>query len=191
MRKLAQFDIHKWKSSVNLDFPPPGIHCVACKKLALTHLPLNKMAAISQTTFLNAFSLLKMCEFRFKFKISLKFVSKGPINYIPALVQIMAWRRSATSHCQWRLVYWLIFGSLIPSELMENHRRLPLRQVKSLLSRQINASPAVYWSWPLRNLSKTLNITEMHRRNSYGMQFIDNLKIYNLGIFSSLISFAI
>ena len=27
-------------------------------------------------------------------KISLKFVPKGPINYNPALVQIMAWRRS-------------------------------------------------------------------------------------------------
>ena len=27
-------------------------------------------------------------------KISLKFVPKGPINHIPALVQIMAWRRS-------------------------------------------------------------------------------------------------
>ena len=29
----------------------------------------------------------------FPIKISLKFVPKGPINYIPALVQIMAWRR--------------------------------------------------------------------------------------------------
>ena len=28
------------------------------------------------------------------FKISLKFVPKGPINNTPALVQIMAWRRS-------------------------------------------------------------------------------------------------
>ena len=28
------------------------------------------------------------------FKVSLKFVPKGPINNIPALVQIMAWRRS-------------------------------------------------------------------------------------------------
>ena len=27
-------------------------------------------------------------------KISLRFVPKGPINYIPALVQIMAWRRT-------------------------------------------------------------------------------------------------
>ena len=31
---------------------------------------------------------------RISIKISLKFVSKGPINTIPALVQIMAWRRS-------------------------------------------------------------------------------------------------
>ena len=30
---------------------------------------------------------------RISIKISLKFVSKGPINSIPALVQIMAWRR--------------------------------------------------------------------------------------------------
>ena len=31
---------------------------------------------------------------RILIKISLKFVPKGPINNIPALVQIMAWRRS-------------------------------------------------------------------------------------------------
>ena len=31
---------------------------------------------------------------RISSKISLKFVSKGPINNNPALVQIMAWRRS-------------------------------------------------------------------------------------------------
>ena len=31
-------------------------------------------------------------------KNSLKFVPKGPINNIPALVWIMAWRRQATSH---------------------------------------------------------------------------------------------
>ena len=40
-----------------------------------------------QTTFLNAFYWMKMYEFR------LRFVPKGPINNIPALVQIMAWRR--------------------------------------------------------------------------------------------------
>ena len=31
---------------------------------------------------------------RISIKISLKFVPKGPINNIPALVQIMAWRRT-------------------------------------------------------------------------------------------------
>ena len=31
---------------------------------------------------------------RISIKISLKFVPKGPINNIPSLVQIMAWRRS-------------------------------------------------------------------------------------------------
>ena len=43
------------------------------------------MDAISQTPFSNIFSSI--------IKISLKFVPKGPINNIPALVQIMAWRR--------------------------------------------------------------------------------------------------
>ena len=34
-----------------------------------------------------------MKMYKFAIKISLKFVPKGPINNIPALVQIMAWRR--------------------------------------------------------------------------------------------------
>ena len=43
----------------------------------------NKMAAISQMTLSNAFSWMNV-------RISLKFVPKGPINNIPALIQIMA-----------------------------------------------------------------------------------------------------
>ena len=44
------------------------------------------------------------------FHISLKFVPKGTINNIPALVQVMG----ATSHClnQWWLIYWRIHASL-------------------------------------------------------------------------------
>ena len=52
----------------------------------------DKMDAISQTTFSNAFSWKKMLEFRLKFRWNL-FLSRGSINNIPALVQIMAWRR--------------------------------------------------------------------------------------------------
>ena len=54
----------------------------------LTHWGRDKMAAIFQTTFSNA-----LFEWKYRIKISLKFVPKGPIDNIPALVQIMAWRR--------------------------------------------------------------------------------------------------
>ena len=48
------------------------------------------MAAIFQTTFSNA---VFNENIQISINISLKFVSKGPINNIPSLVQIMAWRR--------------------------------------------------------------------------------------------------
>ena len=43
----------------------------------------------------------------------MKFVSKGPIDNIPALVQIMARRRSGDKPLldQWWLVYWRIYTS--------------------------------------------------------------------------------
>ena len=52
-------------------------------------------------------------------KISLKFVPKGPMNNIAALVQIMAWRRPRATHYlnQWWLVYWHIYASPGLSEL--------------------------------------------------------------------------
>ena len=58
--------------------------------IMLTHWGWDRMAAIFQTTFSDAFSWMKI----FKFRLGLlKFVPKSPINNIPALVQIMAWRR--------------------------------------------------------------------------------------------------
>ena len=58
--------------------------------LFLTHWGRNNMATISQTTFLNAFFLMKMLESRSKSHWSRP---RCPINSIPALVQIMAWCR--------------------------------------------------------------------------------------------------
>ena len=50
----------------------------------LTHLPLDKMATISQMIFSNAFFVNeKFCTL---IKISLKFVPKGPIDNNPVLV---------------------------------------------------------------------------------------------------------
>ena len=46
------------------------------------------MAAIFQWIFLNE-------NVRISINISLKFVPWGPINNIPTLVQVMAWRRQA------------------------------------------------------------------------------------------------
>ena len=59
----------------------------------LTHWGRYKTAAISQT-FSNTF--LKESVW-IPIKISLKFVSKGPIIHIPPLVQTMAWRRPGSN----------------------------------------------------------------------------------------------
>ena len=50
------------------------------------------MDAISQTTFSRVFSSMK--NFSILIKFSLKYVRRGPIDNNPALVQILAWRRS-------------------------------------------------------------------------------------------------
>ena len=67
------------------------------------------MAAILQlTTFSNAFSWMKMHEFRRRFHWSL--FLKGQINNIPALVQIMAcWLVSAKPLSEPMIVYWRIY----------------------------------------------------------------------------------
>ena len=57
----------------------------------LTHWGRDKITAISQTIFSYAFSLKE--NVWISIKISLKFVPNVRINKIPALVQIMAWRR--------------------------------------------------------------------------------------------------
>ena len=54
--------------------------------MTLTHLSLNEMAAILQTTFSNAFSEMKF----FLIQISLKFVPKDPTDNKSVLLQVMA-----------------------------------------------------------------------------------------------------
>ena len=59
--------------------------------MRLTHLPLDKKAAILTVVIFKCIFLNE--NIWIWIKNSLKFVPKGPINNIPALVQIMAWRR--------------------------------------------------------------------------------------------------
>ena len=55
-------------------------------------------------------------------KISLKFVAKGSINNILALVQIMAWHRSGDKPLsEPMMVYWRIYASLGLNEFNQEH----------------------------------------------------------------------
>ena len=69
----------------------------------LTHLPLNKMAAILPDNILKY--IFKNEKFYILMKISLKFVPKGPIDNMSALIQVMAWCRTGSK-------------PLLPSSLM-------------------------------------------------------------------------
>ena len=62
-------------------------HC-----LGLTHLPLDEMAAILAHDFFNCIFFKE--NVRIPIQISLKYVPRGPIDNRPALVQVMAWRRT-------------------------------------------------------------------------------------------------
>ena len=65
-----------------------------CREQVLTNWGRDKMDAISKTPFSSTFSCIFLNEnVWIPIKISLKFVPKGRINNVPALVQIMAWRR--------------------------------------------------------------------------------------------------
>ena len=69
---------------------PFGIMLPDHPNMFKTHLPLDKMAAIPQSTFFSALLWIKSFVL---IKISLKVVPKGPINRNPTLVWIKAWRR--------------------------------------------------------------------------------------------------
>ena len=57
----------------------------------LTHLPMDKMAAILAD---NIFKCIFLDENdRIPIQVSLKFVPKSPIDNKPVLVKVMAWRR--------------------------------------------------------------------------------------------------
>ena len=54
---------------------------------ALTHIPLDKMASISQSTFQIHFHEWKIC---ITIRVALQFVSKGPTGSKSTLVQVKA-----------------------------------------------------------------------------------------------------
>ena len=90
--KRIQPGMEEWLMKRPMRWHGHTIHClphllllhpciVGPYQFALTHWGRYKMVAILQTTFWDIF------------KISLKFVPRGPINNITTLVQIMTWHR--------------------------------------------------------------------------------------------------
>ena len=81
--------------------------------LALTHWVQDKMAAIFQTTFLNAFSWMKMYDFILIFHSSLF----QRVQLI--ILQLWFSANQVRTHYlnQWWLIYWHIYGSLSLNEL--------------------------------------------------------------------------
>ena len=84
---------HKIQNSVlfhwHLSYPcSSAVHCAVCT-LSITQRGRDNMAAISQTTFLNAFPWIKMYEFCLW--VHVECVPKVRMNNIPILVQIVPW----------------------------------------------------------------------------------------------------
>ena len=79
------------------------------------------MAAISQTTLSNAFSWMKMLEFRLRFHWSL--LLRVQLTIIQHWFRYWLGASQATSHYlnQWWLVYWRIYASLGLNELTMKH----------------------------------------------------------------------
>ena len=77
----------------------------ASPDFALTHWGRNKMAAIFPDDILIRIFFNE--NVWIPIEMSLKFVPKGPINNIPALVQIMAWRWQGDKPLSEPMVVWL------------------------------------------------------------------------------------
>ena len=111
----------------------------------LTHWGQDKMAAIFQAAFSNASSWIK--NVWISIKISLQFVPKGPINNIPGLVQIMAWRRTGDkplseamlTYCQldsWEQILVKFKSDFLSFSFPKMHFKLSSAKMAAILSRR-------------------------------------------------------
>ena len=94
----------------------------------LTHWGWDKMAAIFQTTFSNAFTWMKMCEFQLRFHWSLFLRVK--LTTCEHWIWFRWWLGAVqvTSHYlnQWWFYYWRIYESLDLNELRQGTRMVIL-----------------------------------------------------------------
>ena len=94
---------------------------------SLTHWGRGEMN-ILQTKFSNIFSSVKM--FKISIKISLKFVPKGPINNVPALIQIMAWCCPGNKPLSGPLMVSLLMHICITRpQWINHHKNIPVLEI--------------------------------------------------------------
>ena len=77
---------------ISIRWWPPFQHFPYLIPVKLTHLPLDKMAAILADSNFKCIFLNE--NHRIPIWISLKFVLRSPVDNKPALVQVMAWRQT-------------------------------------------------------------------------------------------------
>ena len=94
VRSLCQLWYIPWNVHTIGHVTHPGGHSLYCRQVTVNHL--NTLSPRQNGRHFADY--ISKCVFLYEnvwisIKISLKFIPKGPINNIPALVQIMAWRR--------------------------------------------------------------------------------------------------
>ena len=135
------------------------------EKPLLTYCGRDKMAAVSQTALSNAFSWMKMLEFRLKFHWSV--FPKFQLTIFQHWFRYWLGAGQATSHYlnQWWLIYWRIYASLGLNELIVGRNC-------SLRSKQLCISTVNVWTtslpawaksrWRLRTSSGSPELLPVH-----------------------------
>ena len=116
MSKVMMLNLHNY-SIVAVMFETHQYRWMVICSNSLTHWSRDKMAAVSQTMFSNAFSWMEMYEFRLKFHWSL--FLRFQLTIFQHWFRYWLGAVQATSHYlnQWWLVYWHIYVSLNLNEL--------------------------------------------------------------------------
>ena len=116
----------------------------------LTHWGRDKMAAVSQTMFSNAFSWVQMYEFSLKFHWSL--FLRFQLTIFQHWFRYWLGAVQATSHYlnQWWLVYWRIYTSLGLNELRTDALMVISALVNTVLCLYIqHGHGCLLWVWSL------------------------------------------
>ena len=122
------------------------MHALLCSTILLTHWSRDKMATIFQTTFSNAFSWMKMMEFRLEFQCNLfqgsnwQYASTGSDN------GLAPYRRQAIIWTNFGLVYRPIYASLGLNEQSKSSANTHIR-IYAVPVKYISQHTCSYYMW--------------------------------------------